>query len=497
VANDHIDIGVRPGEVLALLGENGAGKTTLMNVLYGLLRPDEGEILVGGRPAELRSPRQAIDLGIGMVHQHFMLVPAFSVAENVVLGMHKKTGAVISKARLNSSVREFAHRYNFDLDPERRVGDLPVGLQQRVEILKSLYRGAQVLILDEPTAVLTPQEIAELFKVVRHLQSEGKSVIFISHKLNEVMEISQRIAVLRLGKVQGSVETAKTSSAELARMMIGRDLAAPSRSPGHTGEQPVLSIKGLTVKRGEKAACADLSLDVWGGEIVGLAGVDGNGQKELVEGILGVAPVAAGRVTLDGRDITGKSPARVIDAGLALVPEDRQVRGLVMDFSIAENLILEGHRVAPFRRGAFIDDGRVNRYAQGLVKDFDIRTGGGPSAPVSSLSGGNQQKVVLAREISRDPKALVVMKPTRGLDVGATEYVHKRLLEERAKGKAILLVSTELEEIMDLSDRIAVMHRGELTGLVWPDVGQEDLGQMMTGAKTIFTAPAPKGGGNR
>ncbi len=497
IANDQIDLTVKPGEVLSLLGENGAGKTTLMNILYGLLRPDEGQILVGGRPVEFRSPRQAIDLGVGMVHQHFMLIPAFSVAENVVLGMRKKTGAVISRTRLRSSIREFSHRYNFDLDPDARVGDLPVGLQQRVEILKSLYRGAQILILDEPTAVLTPQETGDLFRVIRHLQGEGKSVIFISHKLNEVMEISQRVTVLRLGKVQGTVETSATSPAELAKMMIGRDLAAPSspRTGGYTG--PTLSLQGLTVRREGKEACSGISLDVWGGEVLGIAGVDGNGQNELVEAILGTAPVASGRVILDGRDITGKGPARAIDAGLALVPEDRQTRGLIMDFSIAENLILESHRAAPFRRGFFIDEAQVNRFAAGMIQTFDIRSGGGASAPASSLSGGNQQKVVLAREISREPKVLVVMKPTRGLDVGATEYVHRRLLEERAKGKAILLVSSELEEIKGLSDRIAVMHRGAVTGLVWPDVSEEDLGQLMTGAKTMLSALGPRGGGEQ
>ncbi|QGP92581.1 Galactose/methyl galactoside import ATP-binding protein MglA [Neomoorella glycerini] len=494
VANNDVSFTVNEGEVLALLGENGAGKTTLMKIIYGMEKPDRGEISIQGRLVDIRSPRQAIDLGIGMVHQHFMLVANFTVAENLVLGMRQKTGMFISKNEINKLVKDFFQQYNFDLDPHARVGDLPVGLQQRVEILKALFRGARILILDEPTAVLTPQETRELFTIIRQLQGENKAIIFISHKLDEVLAVSQRVVVLRQGRVVGTVATRDTSEEQLAKMMIGRKLVRPQKkSASVCAKQPLLEIKDLIVKEKGHEVCQKISLAVWSGEIVGIAGVDGNGQKELVEAVTGLIKPYSGRIFLAGEDITGKSPRQIREKGLAHIPEDRQARGLIMSFNLAENMILVDHYKSPFSHHGFLKSTIISSHADKLIKQYRIKADG-RQALASSLSGGNQQKVVVAREIGSDPKVLIAVKPTRGLDVGAVEYIHNCLLEERAKGKAILLVSSELEEIMSLSDRIAVMHGGRLTGLVWPGISEEELGQMMAGVKEIFIALQPKEG---
>ncbi|MGI9859850.1 ABC transporter ATP-binding protein [Moorella naiadis] len=496
VANKGISFTVNEGEVVALLGENGAGKTTLMKIIYGLEKPDKGEIKIQGHLVNLKSPRQAIDLGIGMVHQHFMLVANFTVAENLILGMRQKTGIYLSKVKSNMAVKDFFRKYNFDLDPQARVGSLPVGLQQRVEILKALFRGAKILILDEPTAVLTPQETRELFTVIKQLQKENKAIIFISHKLDEVMTVSQRVIVLRQGEVVGAVNTKDTNEAQLAQMMIGRELTRPQKKRQAVSlKQPMLAIKDLHVKTKGRDVCRKICLDVWGGEILGVAGVDGNGQKELIEAITGLIKPDGGQIFLAGQEITGKSPRQIRVAGLAHIPEDRQARGLILSFNLAENMILVDHYKSPFSRNFLLQSAIINSHADKLIKQYRIKADG-HKALASSLSGGNQQKVVVAREISGDPRILIAVKPTRGLDVGAVEYIHNCLLEERAKGKAILLVSSELEEIMSLSDRIAVMHDGRLTGLVWPDISEEELGQMMAGVKEMFVALKPKEGAN-
>jgi simple sugar transport system ATP-binding protein len=482
VANDGIDLVIEPGEIHCLLGENGAGKSTLMNMLYGLLQPDEGQILIDGAKVEISSPSDAINRGIGMVHQHFMLVPVFTVAENIMLGRETTRGAgVLDRKKAHGLVTELSDRYGFEVNPEALVEDIPVGVQQRVEIIKALVNDAEVLILDEPTAVLTPAEIDELIGVMRQLKDGGTSIVFITHKLKEVQAIADKITVIRRGKVVGQ-PAPSASEEELAEMMVGRavDLVV-DKEPAQPGD-PVLAVRGLTVidERGHTAVDG-VDLDVRHGEILAVAGVQGNGQTELAEALLGLTPIAAGTISVDGRDISRATTRDRLDAGVGYVPEDRAHDGFVGPFTVAENLVLNLFRKPPFGRGVLLDTEQVERNATERVEEFDIRTQG-IDLPVSSLSGGNQQKVVLARELSRPLKLLVASQPTRGVDVGSIEFMHKRIVAERDQGTAVLIVSTELDEIAALADRIAVMYRGRVVGVVPPDTPRDELGLMMAGA---------------
>ena len=482
VANDGVSFDLRRGEVHALLGENGAGKSTLMNVLYGLYRPDEGEILVDGRPVVMHSPKDAIEQGIGMVHQHFMLIPVMTVAENIVLATEPKTaGVLLDYSAAESRVREISERFGLAVNPRSKIQSITVGQQQRVEILKALYRGADILVLDEPTAVLTPQEAKELFAIVQELTAQGKSIIFISHKLNEVLEIADRITVLRRGKLIETLPGEGATEEGLARLMVGREvLLRVEKGPAQPAE-PLLEVENLQVfdERGIEAV-RGISFTVRAGEIVGLAGIDGNGQTELIDALSGLQSVAEGSVKLGGRDVTRVSARDHYDEGLGHVPQDRQRRGLVLEFSLAENTALHDFRSRGYSRGGWLFLRRLAERARRLIREFDVR-GGGPQTAAGGLSGGNQQKIVLAREIDRDPKVLIAAQPTRGLDVGAIEFVHRRLVEERDEGRAILLVSLELEEILSLSDRILVMYEGEIAGEFPPTASEEELGVAMTG----------------
>jgi general nucleoside transport system ATP-binding protein len=481
VANDHVDFELRKGEVHALLGENGAGKSTLMNILYGLYHPDEGEIRLNGRPLRIDSPRVAIDHGIGMVHQHFMLIPVLSVAENIVLGVEPHSGPFLDLDAARERVREISERFGLAVRPEARIDAISVGMQQRVEILKALYRGAEILILDEPTAVLTPQEAEELFAIVRSLQAEGKSIIFISHKLNEVLEIADRVTVLRFGKQVDTVPREGATQESLARMMVGRDVVLRvEKTPAQPGETLLAAENLVVLDDRELEACRGISFELHEGEIVGIAGVDGNGQSELIDALTGLRHPVSGRIVVGGRDMTTAGARDVLDHGMGHIPEDRQLRGLVLDFSLAENLALHDFRTQPESRFGWLFPRRLIERARGLLTEFDVR-GGGPSTAAASLSGGNQQKVVIAREVSRDPRVLVAAQPTRGLDVGAIEFVHRRLVAERDEGRAILLVSFELDEILSLSDRILVVYEGKVCAEYRPDVTEEQLGFAMTG----------------
>ena len=488
VANDRIDLTVAPGQVHALLGENGAGKSTLMNVLYGLLSPDEGQILIDGKPAEFRSPKDAIAAGIGMVHQHFMLVPVFTVAENVTLGIEETSRAgLLDRRRTRRDVRELSHRYGLDIDPDAVVENLPVGIQQRVEIVKALVRQARVLILDEPTAVLTPAETEDLFRIVRQLKEGGTSVVFISHKLREVQAIADTVTVLRRGAVVG--ERPPTASADdLASLMVGRDVQLRvSKDEARPGDV-MLDVSDLTVAdETGRVWVSGISFQVRAGEILGLAGVQGNGQTELCEALMGLLPAVAGQVTLDGRDLTHATPSQRLHAGIAYVPEDRQEDGLVGDFSVADNMVLDSYNQPPFSSGINLHLGAITANATERVKEFDVRTTS-TQTPVGTLSGGNQQKVILARELGREHKVLIASQPTRGLDVGSIEFVHRRIVQQRDHGVAVLIVSAELDEIYALADRIAVMYEGKITGFRPPDVPVEELGRLMAGGSD---APPP------
>ncbi len=495
LANDHIDLDVADGEIHALLGENGAGKTTLMNVLYGLYRADEGNILLDGNVVTFNSPRDAIAAGIGMVHQHFMLVQVFTVTENLMLGA-EDTGplGMLDLGEARRRVEDISKRFGLEVDPDTRIEDLPVGVQQRAEIIKALYREAKVLILDEPTAVLTPQETEELFRVMRSLKTDyGTSIIFITHKLKEVLAVAERITVLRAGRVVGSTGPKQTSEEELAAMMVGRAVRLEvEKGPASPGE-PVLQVDALSVhnERGQ-VAVDDVSFEVRAGEVLGVAGVQGNGQTELVETITGLRSPVAGRILIGGRDLTGASPRKVHRAGAGHVPEDRIGDGLVLAFSVADNLVLNTYDVKPFARRGVRDERAVEDAAENRVKDFDIRT---PSidAPVAHLSGGNQQKVIVARELSRPITLLVASQPTRGLDVGSTSYIHQRIVRARDGGTAVLLVSPELDEVLSLSDRIAVMYRGRMVAiLAAAEASREEVGLLMAGA-----APAAAGAPER
>ncbi len=482
LANDHVDFDLLPGEVHALLGENGAGKSTLMNILYGLYTPDEGRIVLHGSPIDLGSTKAAIEHGIGMVHQHFMLIPVMTVAENIVLASEpRRSGILLDYDAARRRVREFSDRYGLAVDPDARINRITVGQQQRVEILKALYRGAEILILDEPTAVLTPQEAKELFEIIRSLKEQGKSIIFITHKLNEVLEIADRITTVRRGKVVDTIPGAGATEEGLARMMVGREvLLRVEKTPGHPGD-PLLRVENLSVfdDRGLETV-REVSFEVRGGEILGLAGVDANGQSELIDAIAGLRHVASGRVELGGVDVTNASARHVLDTGFGHIPEDRHRRGLVLPFTLAENLALHAYRSAPNSRRGFLQLRNMLERAVRLLKEFDVR-GGSPTTPAGALSGGNQQKVVLAREIDGDPKVLIAAQPTRGLDVGAIEFVHRRLVEQRDAGRAVFLVSLELEEILSLSDRILVIYEGRIVGEFPPTATEEELGFAMTG----------------
>jgi general nucleoside transport system ATP-binding protein len=482
VANDGVDFDLGRREVHALLGENGAGKSTLMNVLYGLYQHDEGEILMNGKPVSIHSPKDAINLGVGMVHQHFMLIPVMTVAENIVLATEPTTaGVFLDYDTAVQRVEQIARSFNFAIDPRAKVENIGVGQQQRVEILKALYRGAEILILDEPTAVLTPQETRELFGILRSLVAEGMSVIFISHKLKEVLEIADRITVLRRGKKIETLPREGATTETLARLMVGREvLLRVEKKPAEPGE-PLLRVEGLSA-RDERGldAVRDVSFEVRAGEIVGLAGIDGNGQTELVEALTGLRKPVSGRVLIGDKDVTGRGARVSFDAGEGHIPEDRHRRGLVLDFTLAENIALHDYRHQPDSRWGWLYPRRLVRRARRVLKEFDVR-GGGPQTLALSLSGGNQQKVVIAREIDGDPRVLVSAQPTRGLDVGAIEFVHRRLVEERDEGRAVLLVSLELDEILSLSDRILVIYEGQIVAEFGPDASDEELGIAMTG----------------
>ncbi len=481
VANDAIDLELRRGEIHALLGENGAGKSTLMNVLYGLLQPDEGEIRLDGEPVRIDSPRRAIGLGIGMVHQHFMLVPVMTVAENLVLGTEPHNGPLLDYKAAAARTRELSERFGLAVRPDAKVQDLGVGAQQRVEILRALFRGAKVLVLDEPTAVLTAQESQDLFRVLRTLKAEGTSIVFISHKLNEVLDVSDRVTVLRRGKKIDTVKTEGSTERSLASLMVGREVLLRVEKPEHKAGEPLLQVRDLHVAddRGLPAV-RDLSLEVRAGEIVGLAGVDANGQSELIEAIVGLRAPTAGQVILDGEDLAGRSTREILDAGVGHIAEDRHRRGLVLQFDLAENIGLREYRKPGVSRFGWLSPRKLAERARGLLREYDVR-GGDPDTLASSLSGGNQQKAVIARELSSDPKLLIAAQPTRGLDVGAIEFVHRRLVEERDAGRAILLVSLELEEIRSLSDRALVIYEGEIAAELDPSASEEDFGVYMTG----------------
>ena len=481
VANDHIDLVVRPGEIHALLGENGAGKSTLMNVLYGLYQADEGEILLDDVVQRFRGPGDALNAGIGMVHQHFMLVPVFTVAENVMLG-HETTrfAGSLDLPRARAHVREVAARFGFEIDPDAIVGDLPVGVQQRVEIIKALASDAKVLVFDEPTAVLTPQETDELMGIMRALREDGTAIVFITHKLREVREVADRITVIRLGKVVGEAEPTATN-VELASLMVGRAVELtvhkdpPQLRPGG------LIVEGLRVLNADgQLVVNDVSFAVQPGEVLAIAGVQGNGQTELTEAIIGLQQNVIGSIRLDGVELLGKNVKQVIDEGVGFVPEDRTVDGLVGDFTVAENLILNRSAGAPFFRAATLDLGVLRQFADDKITEFDIRTQSAESK-ADELSGGNQQKVVLARELSRPLKLFVASQPTRGIDVGSIEFVHKRIVETRDSGVPVIVVSTELDEVSALADRIAVMYRGTIVGIVPGNSPRETLGLMMAG----------------
>ncbi|HXR74308.1 ABC transporter ATP-binding protein [Actinocrinis sp.] len=481
VANDRIDLVVEPGEIHCLLGENGAGKSTLVNVLYGLYRPDEGEILVDGEAKEFHGPRDAIAAGIGMVHQHFMLVPVFTVAENVVLG-DEDTGPAgwLDRRKARKHVREVSERYGLPINPDARIEDLPVGVQQRVEIVKALVREAQVLILDEPTAVLTPQEIEELFSVMNALREAGKSIVFITHKLKEVRAIADRITVIRRGRVVGTA-TPQMTEQELASLMVGRAVRlVVDKQPAEPGE-PAFDVSGLTVldQHGNRAV-DDVSFSVRAGEVLGIAGVDGNGQSELAQAILGLVPVQAGSIILDGRQLVGRSPRQTLDAGVGFIPEDRSHDGLVAGFTVAENLVLDLYKSESFAGAFSLDLTAIEHNAKTRIEEFDIRPPD-HSVLAGNLSGGNQQKVVVAREMSRPLRLLVASQPTRGVDVGAQEFIHKRIVAERDQGRPVVIVSTELDEVLALADKVAVMYRGKIVGVVPPDTSREEIGLLMAG----------------
>lgn len=485
LANDSIDLSVEKGKILALLGENGAGKTTLMNILYGLYKPDQGQILINGEEVTIHGPSDAIAMKIGMVHQHFMLVPVMTATENVMLGVEPvKNGVFLDKSKVEKRIREISEQYDLDVNPQAEIGDLPVGAQQRVEIIKVLYRQADILILDEPTAVLTPQEVEGLFKVMHSLIADGKSVIFITHKLKEVLEIADQIVVLRSGRVVGKVDAKGASQEQLAAMMVGREVNLVVKKKPASPKDVVLSVKDLYVQdEQENYTVNGATFEVRAGEVLGIAGVQGNGQTELVYALTGLSPVAGGDIEIAGKAVHHSSPRNILERGVAHIPEDRQKHGLILTFPVQDNMVLCTYYQPPFARGVSLQQKLITDTAQKLVKQFDVRT---PNVFVaaSTLSGGNQQKVIVAREFSRPIKLLIASQPTRGLDVGSIEYIHGRIIEKRDEGTAVLLVSPELDEIIALSDRIAVMYKGQIVQII-PAAGinKAYLGLLMAGVK--------------
>jgi simple sugar transport system ATP-binding protein len=484
-ANDDIDLTVHKGEVHALLGENGAGKTTLMNQLYGLYKPTKGDIYINGKHVDVSNPNVAISNGIGMVHQHFMLVKPFTVTENIILGMETvKFGGVLDIKKARKQVGELSEKYGLHVDPDSRVQDITVGMEQRVEILKALYRGAGILILDEPTAVLTPQEINDLINIIRNLTAEGKTIIIITHKLKEIIAAADYCTVIRRGKRIDTVEVSKVTEKELASMMVGREVNFKVAKEKRQAGKPILKIENLVVKDNRNIKQINgLTLSVKEGEILGLAGIDGNGQSELIEALTGLRPVESGKVLLHDNDITGKSPKEIIESRVCTIPEDRQKYGLVLEYNIAENLILENYHKKPFSKKGILNFNQINKFAKDLIEKFDVR----PSDSrykASELSGGNQQKVIIAREVTNSPDILIAFQPTRGLDVGAIEYVHKALVEQRNNGKAVFLVSLDLDEILNVADRIAVICEGRIVGIMDAENADEnEIGLMMAGGK--------------
>lgn len=485
VANDDITLQVKPGEIHALLGENGAGKSTLMSILFGLYQPDRGSIRIRGEEVQISDPNVANDLGIGMVHQHFKLVHNFTITENIILGMEPKRGMVVDKRSAALRIKELSEKYGLNVDPYAKVEDVSVGMQQRVEILKMLYRNAEVLIFDEPTSVLTPQEIQELMKIMRNLIAEGKSIILITHKLKEIKAIADRCTVIRRGKLIGVVEVGSTSEAKMAEMMVGRQVSFRVDKARLKPGALVLKIDHLSVMNNRKVmGLKDFSLEVHAGEIMGIAGVEGNGQAELVEALTGMRRAESGSILLKGIDITHTSIRDRIRAGVAHIPEDRHKHGLVLDYSVEENMILKNYDQEPFSRGGLLAPIAIHEHAEKVLAEFDVRSGQGASAMARSLSGGNQQKAIVGREIDQNPELLIAVQPTRGLDVGAIEYIHRRIVEQRDAGKAVLLVSLELDEILNLSDRIAIVNSGELVGIVDADqTNENEVGLMMAGVK--------------
>lgn len=492
-ANDNINLIVEKGEIHALLGENGAGKSTLMNILFGLYQPDEGEIRIRGEKVKITDPNMANELAIGMVHQHFMLVEPFTVTENIVLGMEPKKGLKIDIEQAKRRVQELSDQYGLKVDPDALIKDISVGMQQRVEILKTLYRGAEILIFDEPTAVLTPQEIHELMEIMQNLVAEGKSIIFITHKLKEIKAICNRCTIIRRGKYIDAVSVKDTSVDELAAKMVGRHVTfTVEKGPAHPKE-PVLQVENLVVSGNRGIdALRGLSLEVRAGEILGIAGIEGNGQSELIEAITGLRKVRSGSVRLNGEEMQNKPPRKITESGVGHIPEDRHKRGLVLDYSIGENMVLQTYYKSPFAKRGVLRYNAIYDYARKLIKQFDVRTPNEYTA-ARALSGGNQQKGIIAREVDRNPDLLIAAQPTRGLDVGAIEFIHQKLIEQRDAGKAVLLLSLELDEILNVSDRIAVIYEGEIVGVVRPEETDHDhLGLMMSGGSTAN--PPGRGG---
>lgn len=484
VANDKINLHLRRGEIHALLGENGAGKSTLMNMLAGLLEPTSGEIAVNGQVVKLDSPSKAASLGIGMVHQHFMLVEAFTVAENIILGSEITKNGVLDIKKAIQEIKELSEKYGLAVDPSAKIEDISVGAQQRVEILKTLYRGADILIFDEPTAVLTPAEIDELMIIMKNLVKEGKSIILITHKLDEIRAVSDRVTVIRRGKSIETVEIAGATNQDLAEMMVGRSVSFTTEKNPPQPKEVILSIKDLVVNENRGIpAVKNLSLDVRAGEIVGIAGIDGNGQSELIQAITGLRKVKSGTINIKGKDVVGLPPRKITEMKVSHVPEDRHRDGLVLDMTISENIALQTYYKEPLSKNGILNYTNIHNYARKLMEEFDVRAAN-DYVPASALSGGNQQKAIIAREVDRDPDLLIVSQPTRGLDVGAIEYIHKRLIGERDKGKAVLVVSFELDEILNLSDRIAVIHDGKIQGVVTPaETNKQELGILMAGGE--------------
>lgn len=484
VANDKINLHLRRGEIHALLGENGAGKSTLMNMLAGLLEPTSGEIAVNGQVVKLDSPSKAASLGIGMVHQHFMLVEAFTVAENIILGSEITKNGVLDIKKAIQEIKELSEKYGLAIDPSAKIEDISVGAQQRVEILKTLYRGADILIFDEPTAVLTPAEIDELMIIMKNLVKEGKSIILITHKLDEIRAVSDRVTVIRRGKSIETVEIAGATNQDLAEMMVGRSVSFTTEKNPPQPKEVILSIKDLVVNENRGIpAVKNLSLDVRAGEIVGIAGIDGNGQSELIQAITGLRKVKSGTINIKGKDVVGLPPRKITEMKVSHVPEDRHRDGLVLDLTISENIALQTYYKEPLSKNGILNYTNIHNYARKLMEEFDVRAAN-DYVPASALSGGNQQKAIIAREVDRDPDLLIVSQPTRGLDVGAIEYIHKRLIGERDKGKAVLVVSFELDEILNLSDRIAVIHDGKIQGIVTPaETNKQELGILMAGGE--------------